>query len=234
MVQYPARFLVPVSLLAAALIAVMLPSCGVTLRRLALVAGFALGAAGIVFAFSFGDHMSTGAVRTSQALHPPPIVPEYIPAEAGASGWLGAEHATQIEMWARAPGLVARAAGLVSPCVQRLPRSVRRGEAQLTFNVEGCTGATVLPQFYFPGWVVEAGARILSAIPDPASGLLEIVVPPGSKTVTLRRTWLAIEFLGLLVSGVSFFLWLECFAWVVGLVFSGPFGRDLPLGTQVP
>ena len=221
MVQFPARFLVPISLLAAGLIAIKLPSCADWLRRLTLTAGLALAAVGMSFAVWSGDGMSSGELRTWQALHPYPVVPEYIPADAGASGWLGADHTNDTAaMWARAPGLVARATEMVSPCVQRLDQSKRVDDAQLTFNVAGCTGTTWLPQFYFPGWVVEAGAHILPAVADPASGLVAIVIPSGTETVTLRRTWLPIELLGLMTSGLSLALWLGM-VWIM-LVRGGP------------
>ena len=202
LVQFPGRFLMPASLLASGLIAIVLPSCRPALRFAALAVGFALSAAAIVLVIRFGDGMSASRTRTQQALADPLAnAPEYVPAQAGARGWLNfAQNGGDVH---------ARAARLVSPCVEKPLRSGEKRLAPLTFDLEGCSGPTVLPQFYFTGWVAKAGGQVLPAVQeDPASGLVRIDVPPHTKTITLHRTWLRVEWLGALVSSICLALWL--------------------------
>jgi hypothetical protein len=201
LIQFPGRFLVPASLFASSLVAIVVPSQGPTLRRCVLIAAYLLGAGAITFSICFGDGMSSGETRTRQALaHPQSNAPEYVPAEATAPGWLD---------FIRHDGDVkARASEFVSRCVQRLPSSDQRIDDRLRFDVTACAGSTVFPQFFFPGWGAETDTGKLVVTSDPTSGLVSIAIPRGTNQVTLYRTWLMIEHLGLLVSVVSLGLWL--------------------------
>jgi hypothetical protein len=201
MVQFPGRFMVLVSLLACASIASVLPTCRLGLRRFTLAAGLGLCVSGVVFAMWYGDGMSTGADRTRQAIkNPSASAPEYIPAEAGARGWLSLRlHGGDLQRYA---------APLLSGCVERHSTSAPTNGNRLSFDVGNCVGPTRLPQFYFPGWIADADGHPTPVTPDPTSGLVSTIVSPGTTTVTLHRTWLAIEWIGLAVSCVAFVIWL--------------------------
>jgi hypothetical protein len=205
LVQFPSRFLVPASLFASSLVAIVVPSQVPILRRYVLLAAYLLGAGAIAFGICFGDGMSSGETRTRQALaYPQSNAPEYVPAEATALGWLD---------FIRHNGDVPqRATEFVSRCVQRLPPSNRRFDERLRFDVSTCAGPTVFPQFFFPGWAAETdtGGK-LAVIPDPNSGLVLVAVPAATGQITLHRTWLTIEHLGLYVSVISLGLWLCLF-----------------------
>ena len=83
---------------------------------------------------------------------------------------------------------------------------------KVEFDVSACAGPTVFPQFFFPGWAAETdtGGK-LAVIPDPNSGLVLVAVPAATGQITLHRTWLTIEHLGLYVSVISLGLWLCLF-----------------------
>jgi hypothetical protein len=205
-VQFPWRLLLPISLLAAALVATALPACPVFLRRCAIFGGFILAGAAIACSVVFGDHMSTGSARTQQALSSRAVNFVYfLPADAANRGWLS---------YGKQGGdFRVRAESLVSGCVER-PAAVTAsagdhggGPGMLRFGVAGCAGPTALPQFYFPGWTAQAGSTTLSVTSDPASGLVSVDIPPGTSSVTLRRETLGIEWLGLAVSAICLCLW---------------------------
>jgi hypothetical protein len=201
LIQFPGRFLVPASLFASSLVAIVVPSQGPTFRRCALIAAYLLGAGAIAFSIYFGDGMSSGEKRTREALaHPQSDAPEYVPAEATALGWLD---------FIRHDGNVqARAGEFVSRCVQRLPPSDRRIDERLRFDVTACAGPTVFPQFFFPGWAADTDTGKLVVTSDPNSGLVLIDIPQAAGQIKLHRIWLAIERTGLFVSVVSLGLWL--------------------------
>ena len=60
LVQFPSRFLVPASLFASSLVAIVVPSQVPILRRYVLLAAYLLGAGAIAFGICFGDGMSSG------------------------------------------------------------------------------------------------------------------------------------------------------------------------------
>ena len=127
---------------------------------------------------------------------------------------------------AAGPGLVqvrpagryyqGRAGGFVPECVKRVspPRSGHGSNGRLTFSVHGCHGLIVLPQFYFPGWVAEAGTIVLPVVPDSATGLISIDLPSDLSLVALSRRTLRIEWIGLGMSAVCLCFWviIACYA----------------------
>jgi hypothetical protein len=187
-VEFPWRFLLPISLLSAASVAIALPASPTLLYRLAIAAGLSLATAALAYGILLGDHMSPGSARTQQALSSPAAnAVFYIPIEAAAHGWL--DFAEQSDDFR------TRSDSLVPACVKRSADGDR-----LTFSIDGCSGPTVVPQFYFPGWAAQANESSLSVAPDPASGLVSVDIPPGTRRVVLRRQTLGIERAGLAVS----------------------------------
>jgi hypothetical protein len=85
----------------------------------------------------------------------------------------------------------------------------------LLIDVEGCVGLTVLPQFFFPGWSASAGAP-LPVHADPATGLVRVDLPAGTRNVLLQRVRLPVEQRGLHVTAVALLLWAVCIASAFG------------------
>jgi hypothetical protein len=208
-VQFPWRLLLPISLFASALVAIALPSCSTTLRRGSLAAGFIAALGSVAVGVWFGDNMSQGALRTRQALTgTAPDAVEYMPALAAGQGWF--------RFGQQGGDYQGRASGFVPECVKRVspPGSGRESNSRLTFDVRGCHGLIVLPQFYFPGWVAEAGTIVLPVIPDSATGLISIDLPSDLSLVALSRRTLRIEWIGLGMSAVCLCFWviIACYA----------------------
>ena len=202
-VQFPWRLLLPISLFASALVAIVLPSCRTILRHGVLAAGFVAALGSIAVGTWFGDNMGQDAVRSRQAFaRTAPDAVEYMPALAASQGWF--------RFGQQGGDYQERASGFVSECVKRvLPfRSGHESTSRLIFSVHGCRGVIVLPQFYFPGWVAEAGTTVLPVTPDSATGLISIDLPSDFSLIVLARRTLRVEWIGLALSAVSICLWV--------------------------
>jgi hypothetical protein len=208
-VQFPWRLLLPISLLGSALVAIALPSCRASLHRSALAAGFIAALGSIAVGVWFGDNISQGALHSRQPFaSTAPDAVEYMPALAARQGWF--------RFGQQGGNYQERASDFVPECVKRVfpSRSDDESISRLIFSVRGCRGVIVLPQFYFPGWVAEAGTTVLPATPDPSTGLISIDLPSGLSSIALSRRMLGVEWVGLGMSVVCLCLWLitACFA----------------------
>jgi 6-pyruvoyl-tetrahydropterin synthase related domain len=202
-VQFPWRLLLPISLLASALVAIALPSCGTSWRRGALAAGFIATLGSIAVGIWFGDNMSRDDPRSRQQFaNTAPDAVEYMPALAAGQGWF--------RFGQQGGNYQERAGGFVPECVKReLPsRSGYGSSGRLIFSVHGCHGLTDLPQFYFPGWAAEAGTTVLPIAPDPATGLVSVDLSSDLNLIALSRQTLGVEWIGLGMSAICLCLWL--------------------------
>ncbi len=142
--------------------------------------------------------MRSGEARTNDALQSAGAnASEYMPVVPAGRGWyhFGQEGGNYQE----------RALTFVSPCVrgQAAQETFPQTGMRTIFDVRGCAGQTVLPQFYFPGWVANRDGSETVVGYDPKSGLLAVDVPPDSRSLTLHRTMLSVEKFGILVSITS-------------------------------
>jgi hypothetical protein len=206
-VQFPYRFLLPISLLACACAAFVLEqSKGRMMQRSLFALGLLFAVTGMACAVKWGDRGRSGAVRVEEALtltraYPP----EYIPAAAARAGWLPfRDFNDQDRSWAEElPGAAQKRSGCSSGARVAIIPDVRGMHIEL----DGCNGAVVLPQFWFPGWAAEADGVAASSGVDPTTGLLRVEVPSGTRIVSLHRVVLASEWWGLGVSLGATVLW---------------------------
>ena len=199
-VGFPGRYLTAVSLAASALL-------GAALARSRMVRHTIIAMACLLFAISSaiaiwrGDNMRSGAVRTEEVITGPGAdASEYMPARASDRGWFHFEQS--------GGNMQARAAAFVSSCIDRgspgLDVNAVRLGGPLEYNVIACSGLTVFPQFYFPGWVATIGEQDNPVVADASSGLIGVDVPQGTNNVRLNRRTMPIETWGLIISlGVS-------------------------------
>lgn len=200
MVQFPWRLLLPISLLAAGLLAIALRRLSRRLRWLVLAGGLAEAAAAVLFAVAYGDHGRPSRVEQAAALRDwLANEAEYIPADARAKGWLPIHDAGASDF--------RRMAEALPGCSAHHQLAKTRTTGGLAIDVAGCVGPTPLPQFYFPGWSATA-ATALPVDSDPGTGLVRVNVPPGTATVVLTRKVLPQETAGLQVTAAALLLWL--------------------------
>jgi hypothetical protein len=197
-VQFPWRLLVTVSLLGAALAAAGLAELGQRVWRAVLLTGAICAAAWIGIGIQRSDRSQSDLARTRKALASSIAYPmEYFPA-IGGENWIPFRKQGAIAMRQRA--------NAVSGCPQHRALRAVPIPSGLKFNVSGCSGPTLLPQFYFPGWLARGSTT--KPAPDPATGLVMVMVPKGQQEIVLRRTLTWEEEAGAYVSVGSLLLWL--------------------------
>ncbi len=215
-VQFPWRVLTLVSLCGAALAALGLAHASTFVRRAVLLGCAALAAMWIAHAVARGDKARAGMERTRAALASPNAFPlEYFPANGGAS-WVPYRKAGIAAMRQRADEL--------SGCSEHRALVAEPITGGIRVDVAGCAGATVLPQFYFPGWAVEGSTT--EPEPDPGTGLITVTVPEGEHEVILRRAPIWEEQAGLFVTAFSTVLW-------IALALAPLLGRGTPALTAL-
>lgn len=198
-IQFPTRFLSPVSLLAAGGFAMgvarMRPAVAAVLAGLLLPWSVVL----VVESRVVGAHGAAGAARTASALADSWVnVPMYLPAASLVHEWETPRLA--------GPGAMAEEAARLTGCAARHGLAAVHLRRAVSVDVAGCEGPTVLPQFYFPGWETPQGWP--PPRPDAATGLVVVDVPAGTKAVVLRRATLPGRAMAAAVSLVSLLIWL--------------------------
>src|SRR4029077_19367551 len=152
-VQFPWRLLLPISLLACACAAFALEqSKGRMMQRSLFAFGLLFTVIGMASAVKWGDRGRPGALRVEEALaltraYPP----EYIPAAAARAGWL--PFRDRDGRWAEE---VLGAAQQRSGCSSGARVAIIPDVRGMHVELDGCNGAVVLPQFWFPGWAAKA------------------------------------------------------------------------------
>jgi hypothetical protein len=197
-VQFPWRLMVAISLLGAALAAKGLAERGRRAWHILLLAGMACAAAWIGLGIYRSARGESDVMRTQKALASSGAnVPEYFPASGGKS-WLSFRD--------QGAAAIRKRADAVSGCPQHRVILARPISDGIRFNVSGCAGHILLPQFYFPGWM--ALSSTTPPAPDPATGLVMVTVPMGQQEIVLRRSVVWQEKAGACVSAGSLILWM--------------------------
>jgi hypothetical protein len=196
-VQFPWRFLLPISLLAAALAAWHWSHK----QHWAMLAVLCVLATVLCLVSLSQSHVHvTAQERQIAALNTGYVnAPEYMPADAAQKGWW------YFEQEGNKPS--ARALQFVSPCLHwSLDATLKPTAEGVVFDVSACVGEAVLPQFYFPGWVAKASEN-LAVDADPASGLVRVQLPSTPTTLTLQRVLLPQEQWGRMLSLLALLVW---------------------------
>lgn len=194
-IQFPWRFLMLAGLFFAAQVA-LLSDRAEALRRPAL--GRAVGLGVVLLAavpplvvaciavakpqerirFSVGSERT--ARETGTGAYAPP---EYVPRAAREAGWIPFVRRAETLPGARTEPVVAGGDATIT--------SFRREAGALRVAGQAATKAELrLPQFWFPGWSVAGSGGELA--PDPDTGLLRLVVPPGPFDAVVERQPLAL------------------------------------------
>ena len=203
-IQFPWRFLLPMSLMAAALCTDMFCLADAKYRLVILGAFGVVGLITVAVSIMTGDPSHSDAERSRQALQADYVdAPEYMPRVAGTKGWFYFHQ--------KGGNSQERAARAISPCLLRASAPIRTAEKGMAFDVSQCNGQTVFPQFYFPGWSAK-GMSDLTVAPDPVSGFVMVNIRPGTKQVTLARKMLNEETLGWRISALAFVAWMSLIA----------------------
>ncbi len=198
LVQFPWRLLVSISLLGTALIISGLAGFGGQAWRIGALVGVAFAAAWIGLAMYRSDRGRSDLARTQAALASPVGYPmEYLPAVGGKS-WSPWIH--------QSPAAMRQRASAVSGCPQHRGLRAEPVPGGIKFDVSGCAGRTILPEFYFPGW--SASGSAIKPKPDPGTGLVVVTVPEGQQEIVLRRSPLWQAKAGAYVSASALILWL--------------------------
>jgi hypothetical protein len=191
--QFPWRFLLPVTFCVATVIALSLSDSSTSLRRL-LNASLAVLAT--LAATAYGSYATGRDIQRRTA-----------PVQIGES-WDSSEYRT---LWNRQMSLpstaklfqsnadkVLASEGAAITIEKWLPNEKR-------VTVSSIRDATLLLRmFYFPGNQAASPAGPVVLRPDPVHGLVECSVPSGLHTITFRRVKTVEEKIGWLVSLVSF------------------------------
>jgi hypothetical protein len=198
-VQFPWRFLLPVSLFAAVLWAekwqMSRSEKGAWIVLLLPLAALMASAS-----FQVADKSQSDNERTIDALASSySNAPEYMPKAAAEKGWF------YFQQEGGKPS--ERAKGFVSPCLRHIEAAM--------WEVEDCSGSVVLPQFYFPGWVAMSEDKRLALDADPDSGLVRVHLPLGTSTLYLQRETLPQEILGIKISAAAWLLWCALLGYAV-------------------
>ncbi len=196
-VQFPFRLGLPISLLGAAALGIAAATRPARLGPAVLAGGLVLAATLGVAAWRAGDDGRPEGVRTQEALFFVETA-EYVPAYARAHPWqtLRFEGAK-----------VLRDEGQrLSGCENGRKPSATITSTALVVDPDGCSGPTILPHFYFPGWVGQGNAPPLR--PDPKTGLITITPPPGEGPLVYERRPLPQEEMGVDLSIIGLGVWL--------------------------
>jgi hypothetical protein len=223
-IQFPFRFGLPISLLAALSLAFAMPALRPWARRLVVMCGLAMALQLAASSWLRGDPTHSYAERTQQAMEDRfHDVAEYFSAQAPMSFW---DHFTVL-----GPQAIHQAGIDHAGCPAHHDLPIRREAGKMIITLLGCHDQVVLPQFAFPGWLaeLEPGEKPAALSFDPTTGLLAATVPEGTAQLVLRRTTLPEEKRGLQISVTAVLLWLLA----ATLALRRPGRREAQPGTAV-